>query len=228
MALLVWLFLVVVWVIFVVDRYYDPQVEHRIYMKHYLIIGLLVFAIPLAVYQVLKIWLEDEVPPFQDIYDAWTAGMAELTKQGLDIAHSPLYLVLGSHDELQEKALFNASQLQFTVRGVPGGPLPLHFYGGPEGVFLVCSQVGARANWRRWHATEKSSSAGARAATAVPTTARHDCRRRRPHPHGAGFGADAGACGRESPHLDHGYFDDAVADGRRHVRHGPSPSRRPM
>ena len=55
-ALLVGIFLIVVWIIFAVDRYYDPEVEHRVYMKHYLIIGVLVIAIPLAVYQVLKIW----------------------------------------------------------------------------------------------------------------------------------------------------------------------------
>jgi hypothetical protein len=52
---------------------------------------------------------------------------------------TPLFLVLGSADEWQEKAVFDATRLSLNVREIPKGPAALHWYGNIEGVYLVCS-----------------------------------------------------------------------------------------
>jgi hypothetical protein len=107
------------------------------------VIAILVVAIPLVVYKLLKVWLEGDVSPFTDIDHAWNAGIAELKRHGLDLAETPLFLVLGSHGESGEKALFDASHLSFNVREVPVGPAALHWYGSPDGVYIVCTKVGS-------------------------------------------------------------------------------------
>jgi hypothetical protein len=54
-----------------------------------------------------------------------------------------LFLVLGSQDEAQEKALFDASRMSFNLREVPVGPAALHWYGSPDGIYIVCTRVGS-------------------------------------------------------------------------------------
>jgi hypothetical protein len=107
------------------------------------VIAVLVVAIPLVVYKLLKVWLEGDISPFTDIDHAWNAGIAELKRHGLDLADTPLFLVLGSYGESEEKSLFDASHLSFNVREVPVGPAALHWYGGPDGVYIVCTKVGS-------------------------------------------------------------------------------------
>ena len=80
------------------------------------IISVLVVVIPIVVYKALKLWLEGDVSPFPDIDHAWRAGLAALEKQGLDLAQTPLFLILGSAGEQQEKALFNAARLNLNLR----------------------------------------------------------------------------------------------------------------
>jgi len=112
-------------------------------MRYLVVIVVLVIAIPLVVYKLLRVWLEGDVSPFSDIDHAWNAGIAELKRHGLDLAETPLFLVLGSRDEAQEKALFDASRLSFNVREVPVGPAAIHWYANPDGVYIVCTRVGS-------------------------------------------------------------------------------------
>ncbi len=112
-------------------------------MRYIVVITVLVIAIPLVVYKLLKAWLEGDISPFTDIDHAWNAGVAELKRHGLDIAETPLFLVLGSHGEGEEKSLFDASHLSFNVREAPVGPAAMHWYGSPDGVYIVCTRVGS-------------------------------------------------------------------------------------
>jgi hypothetical protein len=104
------------------------------------VIGLVVF-IPIVLYKALVLWLEGDMSPFPDIDHAWKAGLGELERQGIDLAQTPLFLILGSANEWQEKAVFDAARLSLNVREIPKGPAALHWYGNAEGVFLVCSDT---------------------------------------------------------------------------------------
>jgi hypothetical protein len=105
------------------------------------VIGLIVI-VPLLLYYVLRLWLEGEISRFPDIDYAWKAGLAELRTHGLDLEYTPLFLVLGSSGELLEKVLFTAAQLPFRVREIPIGAAALHWFAEPNGIYLVCTDVG--------------------------------------------------------------------------------------
>jgi len=109
---------------------------------HMSVIMVLVVAIPIVVYHVLRLWLEGGASPFEDIDRAWNAGLAELERHGIDLSQIPVFLVLGSAGELQERALFDASGLSFNVREFPPGPAALHWNAGPDGVYVVCTNEG--------------------------------------------------------------------------------------
>ncbi|MCH5372793.1 MAG: hypothetical protein JJ992_02365, partial [Planctomycetes bacterium] len=100
-------------------------------------IVLLLIVIPPVVYFAVKSWMEGEVSPYPDIERAWNAGMAALAEHGLDPADLPLFLVLGESDERLAKALFSASGLNLTVQNVPAGHVPLSWYAGEDGIFVV-------------------------------------------------------------------------------------------
>jgi hypothetical protein len=119
------------WISKIQARYYLPT------------LALLVIVIPLLVYHVLRMWLEGNVSPYADIDAAWKAGVAELERRNLDLSQTPLFLVLGSSGEEQERALFDAARLSLNVREVPVGPAALHWYANPDGIYIVCSGVGS-------------------------------------------------------------------------------------
>ena len=102
-------------------------------------VSFLLLVIPLTVFQALKMWLTVEKSPFPDINAAWQAGIEALRKQGLTIGDKPLFLVLGSTGEEQDRVMFEASNSAFIVAGVPDGPAPLHWYVNADRIFLSCT-----------------------------------------------------------------------------------------
>lgn len=126
-------------------------------------ITVLVILIPLVLHRALKLWLEGDISPYPDIDRAWRAGLAELESQELSLAQIPLFLVLGSAGESQEKSLFDAARLELNFRGVPEGHAPLHWYANEEGIYLVCTRVGSLS-----HLAELATKATGQQAAAVP------------------------------------------------------------
>ncbi|MCC6126792.1 MAG: hypothetical protein IT426_17655 [Pirellulales bacterium] len=149
---------------FVVRSYMEGTVGWVLGSLGYnLVIVALVFVIPIVLYIALKLWLEGEISPFPDIDRAWKAGLAELQQQGIDLAQTPLFLVLGSAGEAQEKGLFDASALSLNVREYPKGPAALHWFANADGVYLCCTEVGSMsktAHLGREAAEEESARPG--------------------------------------------------------------------
>ncbi len=145
-AILVALFLVVCVAISYVAYRVNPDstFSHALVGKplHVGAIVALVVIIPIIVYYTLWAWLEGEAAPFEDIRRAWEAGQAELDRQGLDLSQVPIFLVLGSSGEAQEKALFQAARQSLNVREFPSGPSALHWYAGPDSIYVVATHVG--------------------------------------------------------------------------------------
>lgn len=110
------------------------------------ILSLLVLAIPIVVYKTLKLWLEGEGALFPDIEAAWDEGAAELDRLGVDLQLTPMFLVIGGHNEAQAQAMFDASGMEMIVKGLPHGHAALHwFYGrdsqGRDAVYVYCANV---------------------------------------------------------------------------------------
>jgi hypothetical protein len=108
---------------------------------HVLSVVVLMVVIPVVVYYALKLWLAGDISPYEDIDKAWQAGIAELERNGLDIAQVPIFLLVGSAGEVQEKALFAASRLSLNLREVPQGPAALHWYANPDAIYIVTTNT---------------------------------------------------------------------------------------
>jgi IcmF-related N-terminal domain len=102
---------------------------------------LLVIAIPLVLYQAIRLWLQGEQSAFPDIDFAWKTGAKALSQNGLSLQGAPLFLVVGSAGVRQESALLGAAGLALRVHDLPEGPAPLHWYAGPDGIYLVLSEA---------------------------------------------------------------------------------------
>ena len=145
-AVLMALFLVLCVVISFVAYWYNPDspfwravIGRRWFV--WTLLALLVL-IPIVLYYTIKLWLEGEASPFADIDRAWKAGLDELERQGLDLSQIPIFLILGSSGDAQEKALFNSAKLSLNVKEVPQGPAAIHWYGSQDGIYVTSTTVG--------------------------------------------------------------------------------------
>lgn len=140
-----------------------PQSKFR--AVYLITVLLLVVVIPVIVYHVLRLWLEGEVSPFTDIDKAWNAGLAELENQGIDLQQTPLFLIVGSPDELQNKALFDAARISLGLRDLPAGPAALHWFANAEAIYVALTRVGCLS---RLAALGKAAGEAQRARPAAP------------------------------------------------------------
>ena len=98
---------------------------------------------------------------FPDIANAWKSALAKLREQaaetaktpkyrdqGIDLANTPIYLVLG-RPAAGEEGLFSASQVGWRIRGIPAGAdEPIHVWACKDAIVITCagaSQLGALA-----------------------------------------------------------------------------------
>lgn len=107
-----------------------------------LIAAVLIVVIPCVLYYVVKLLLEGNVSHYPDIEDAWDAGIDALADEGLDIADTPLFLILGSSGTDQEQALMEAARVKPIVDNVPSDPrAPLHWHANEDGIYLFLTDT---------------------------------------------------------------------------------------
>jgi hypothetical protein len=102
----------------------------------------LLIAIPLVVYQALKLWLEGETSRYPDIDQAWRAGLDELRKNNIDLQQVPLFLLLGSPGRELSQVLMQIVGYERLIDGCPDGRAPIRWYAGPQAVFLFTEETG--------------------------------------------------------------------------------------
>ncbi len=84
---------------------------------------------------------EEEASRFPDLDAAWEEAVQALHQARVDPMEAPLFLVLG-RPAAGEDGLFNAAQLQLTVKGAPRDPTaPLHVYGNRDGIYVTCASA---------------------------------------------------------------------------------------
>jgi hypothetical protein len=123
------------WILFLIDPANVPW-RHSMTVGRIVTVLCLTVIIPLVVYNGLKLWLEGESSRFPDIDFAWKAGVTALARNGIELDSAPIFLVLGSPDDRQARAVMDASGLSLRVRDVPSGPAPLHWYANPDAIYL--------------------------------------------------------------------------------------------
>jgi hypothetical protein len=129
-----------VWVFFWLEPGNIPW-RHAMSWTRIVLVVLLAIAIPLVLYRAIRLWLEGEESAFPDIDFAWKTGLDALSQNGLTPTSAPLFIVLGSAGVRQERALVRAAGLSLRVSEVPEGPSPLHWYAGPDGIYLVLAEA---------------------------------------------------------------------------------------
>lgn len=143
-AILVAVFLVIsVITAFVAFRFTQDRVAMEYWFNpvRILVIAVLLVAIPIVVYYVLRLWLEGDQSRYPDIDQAWRAGLAQLQQKGLPPTQIPIFLVAGTASEAEEKALFRSSCLELSIKNVPDGAAALHWYANADGIYIACSDT---------------------------------------------------------------------------------------
>ncbi|MEX0819538.1 MAG: hypothetical protein WD070_08085, partial [Pirellulaceae bacterium] len=156
-----------VWIAFMLDPDNIPW-RHSMSWSRIAAVLVLTAAIPYVVYKLIQLWMEGERSPFPDLDHAWAVGMHALATNGLAIDSIPIYLVIGSNSEQQERSLMNASGRRMRVEGVPEGPSPIHWYANPDGIYLFCSD----ASWTSALASLREELAAEAAAAGLPISDR--------------------------------------------------------
>lgn len=111
---------------------------------HYIaIVAVLVVLTPIVVEYMVKTWLDHDVSEFPDIDEAWAQGLAKLKEAALSLGDLPLFLVLGTPDDVQAHSLMGASTLNLTVNSEPPGEnAALRWFAGPDAAVLFVSTAG--------------------------------------------------------------------------------------
>jgi hypothetical protein len=141
LALFLGLLVLTTWVLFLVDPNHIPWRHAMSWPRIFLQLGLVIL-IPVVLYQAIRLWLEGDTSSYPDIDYAWQAGIDALKQHGMSLKSAPLFLVLGSSQPRQERALIRAAGLTLRVRGTPEGPAPMHWFANPDGIYLFCSEIG--------------------------------------------------------------------------------------
>lgn len=172
-ALALCLLVLVTWTVFLLDPRTVPW-RHSLSLERVLTVCILLIVIPPVIYRALRLWLEGDAPPFPEINYAWRAGIDSLESHGLDLRTLPVFLVIGSTDERQERDLMTASGLEFRCQGVPEGPAAMHWYASPKGVFIHCQQSSCTSALAALHDKKSTDAVAARltnleAPTMIPS-----------------------------------------------------------
>jgi hypothetical protein len=141
LALFLGLLVLTTWILFLLDPNHIPWRHAMSWPRIFLQLGLVVL-IPTVLYQALRLWLEGDTSTYPDIDYAWQAGIDALKQHGMSLKSAPLFLILGSCQPRQERALIRAAGLTLRVRGIPEGPAPIHWFANPDGIYVFCSEIG--------------------------------------------------------------------------------------
>ncbi len=97
------------------------------------------------------------VSQFPDIDSAWSRALEALSKAGISLENTPLFLVLG-HSESSEDALYQAGGIRPLVNQVPReSAAPIHVTATRDGIWITCP--GASVSGYRDEAPSEYSSA---------------------------------------------------------------------
>ena len=145
-ALLVWLFLVIVTVVsFVSYKLRGDSAGTENFWKSWqntTLIILLIFAIPMVIRQALKLWLEGEGSAYPDIDAAWKAGLDALKENGIDPTEVPIFVLVGNRSLQEATNLFEASGLHLKVKSEPDNEnAALHWFATQDSVYLCCTDT---------------------------------------------------------------------------------------
>jgi hypothetical protein len=142
-AIIVLLFLTAVAVGWQIYLSRQPDTYAKPWFARIPLLVVLIILITIIAYYTVKVWIEGEGSPFEDIDRAWQAGIEALERNRFDLRQIPLFVILGSEGPEQNRVLLGASRISLTFENTPPGPSALHWYANQDAIYLVCTEVGA-------------------------------------------------------------------------------------
>ncbi|MCA9192386.1 MAG: hypothetical protein KDB03_11510 [Planctomycetales bacterium] len=135
LAISVFLFLLIVVTTFLfIYRYNSDQLGQKSVWE-WVIAYSLSFAIPIAVYWLVRLWMSKEESRYPEIERIWHTGLEQCQQQGIHLTRVPIFLVLGARDQQQIKHLMHATGISFLVE-FPPEPADISFYANQDALFL--------------------------------------------------------------------------------------------
>lgn len=133
----------------------------------WLLLLLLVFAIPVIVYFLVKFWTMKEESRFAGIDQIWQTALELCQQQGISVKRVPIFLVLGAKDQRQASNLMAASGLPISVSVPKQQDTDLLFFATQDAVFLYlngCTCLSGLLTQPRGSAASQSAAIPASAA----------------------------------------------------------------
>jgi IcmF-related N-terminal domain len=147
------IFLLIIWSAAAIRQFLLVGGVAPFYVSNGLLISLmLVLAAPILAFWLVKLGKIKESAGFSDIDQAWGEGLAELSRNGLSLCDTPLFLVLGVEDTERCLQIASATEIDFQVKAPAKKEAALTFCGNKEGVFLFlpsCSGASRLSTVRR-------------------------------------------------------------------------------
>lgn len=101
-----------------------------------LTIALLFFATVTSTYFVARLWFEQIPASETAIEKAWRAGEQLLSRHGINLQETPLFIVLGVADRTTMDNIMESSGQKILESGVPKSEAPLRWFLTDQGVYL--------------------------------------------------------------------------------------------
>ena len=93
-----------------------------------IILFVLLLVVPILVYYAARLWLDrGEKSRWGDVEAAWNVALVELSRQQVSLKDVPLFLLLGTDGQEEERGILQNAPINLTVLASPPGSAPLHF-----------------------------------------------------------------------------------------------------
>lgn len=134
MALMTFLFLIVVYVAAVVSFWFSDASEKPLWIWAAVLV--LAFVIPVIVFYLVKFWMIEDESKYPDIDRVWAAAMEDCERNGIYLTEVPLFLVQGARDQREATQIMKATQLPMTVTVPAQENADIGIFANSDAIFL--------------------------------------------------------------------------------------------
>ncbi len=101
-----------------------------------LLVIALIALVPVCIYLAVELLMRGEQSRYPDLDDAWQAGLTALRDNEIDLAATPLFLVIGEGDSTHAAQFHAAARIHSSVSGASAGIRPLQWFANNDAIFL--------------------------------------------------------------------------------------------
>lgn len=135
-AILTFLCLTLATVIATIRKWFAKENQNWDLLLFALIALLFVVGIPILVYWFVVYWLKEEPSKYPDVDRVLVDGFKRLEASGISVAKTPIFLVLGTNDVEENRAMLDASGLKIPVHAPASGDGPISVHASKDAIWI--------------------------------------------------------------------------------------------